>query len=143
MVEHRFQKTVEIQAPVDKVWEALTIPTLMKQWMTESSIDIITSWEKGSPFIIEGNLHGIVFQNKGVVLEYEPMHRLAYSHLSSISALPDELENYTVIDFTLTHGTILTIEINNFPTDAIYHHMAFYWNVAPEVLKKFVEQPGI
>jgi hypothetical protein len=78
-------------------------------------------------------------RNKGVVLEFEPLQRLAYTHLSSISELADREENYTVIEFGLKAGAELTIGIRNFPTDEIYHHMAFYWNVAPELLKKFVE----
>jgi Uncharacterized conserved protein len=140
MVEHRFQKTITIAAPVNEVWEALTVPALMKQWMTESEIDIVTSWEKGSPFIVQGDLHGIEFQNKGVVLDYEPMQRLAYSHLSSLSELPDTPDNYTVIDFSLQPGAVLNIEITNFPTEAIYHHMAYYWNVAPNILKNYLEK---
>jgi uncharacterized protein YndB with AHSA1/START domain len=36
-------KTVHINAPTSKVWEALTDPQLMKKWMFDTEINIITS----------------------------------------------------------------------------------------------------
>ena len=34
----------------------------------------------------------------------------------------------------------LTLTITNFPTEAIYKHLDFYWRTALEVFKRFVEQ---
>lgn len=67
---------------------------------------------------------------------------LSYTHLSSISGLKDEPQNYTIFEFRLTPTegqTSLTFTTRNFPTETIYKHLAFYWNVTLEVLKKFVE----
>jgi uncharacterized protein YndB with AHSA1/START domain len=138
-------KTITIDAPASRVWDALTNPERMKQWMAETEIDIFTDWKVGSPLVIRGNLHGIKFENTGTVLQFEPEKVLQYSHLSSLSRLPDRPESYSVVEFRLApveHRTTLTMTVSNFPTETIYKHLAFYWNVTPEVLKRLIEQQG-
>lgn len=136
-------KTVTINAAPSIVWDALTKPELMRQWMSETHIDIITDWEVGSLIIIRGDWYKAGFENKGSVIEFVPERIVKYSHLSSLSRLADEVANYTVLEFKLVpedHKTILTLTVSNFPTEAIYKHFAFYWGVALELLRKFVEQ---
>lgn len=137
-------KSVAIDAPSAKVWEALTDPLMMKKWMGDSDteIEIITDWKVGNPFLIRGTLHRIKFENKGKVLQFEPEKNLRYSHLSSLSRLPDQPENYSIVDFRLTPEGILTITLSNFPTESICKHLAFYWNVTLEIFKRKLEEPG-
>lgn len=140
-----FNKTVNINAPISKVWDTLTIPELMKKWMSETEIDIITNWNVGSPILIRGRLHRIKFQNTGTVLQLEPGKILGYSHLSSLSRLPDKPENYSVFEFRLApigNQSRLAITVSNFPTETIYKHLAFYWNVTLEIIKKMIEEQG-
>jgi uncharacterized protein YndB with AHSA1/START domain len=136
--------TVHINAPTAKVWEVLTNPELMKKWMmTDSEIKIITDWKVGRPMVIRGNLHGMNFENTGKVLQFEPEKALQYSHLSSVSKLPDQPESYSLLEFLLSpleNHTILTLRVSNFPTESIYKHLAFYWKVTLEIFKKMVEQ---
>ncbi len=137
-----FSKTIIIEAPAAKVWAALTDTELMKQWMSETPIEIVTDWKIGSPVIIRGALYKKGFENRGTVLAFVPGERLMYTHLSSLSRLPDSPESYTVFDFLLEPmetSTLLVLTIHNFPTDTIYNHLAFYWNVTMELLKKFIE----
>jgi len=143
MAEALFNNSIVINAKPAKVWDALTRPKLMAKWMADEEIEIITDWRIGSPIIIRGDLHGIPFENNGQVLQFEPEKILAYSHLSSLSNLPDEIESYSIIKFYLLpkgNQTVLTLTLSNFPTEEIYRHLAFYWRVTPEVLKVFVEQ---
>ncbi|MFN8443062.1 MAG: SRPBCC domain-containing protein [Caldilineaceae bacterium] len=138
-----FHKTITIHAPTSKVWAALTEPALMKLWMAESEIEILTDWRVGAPFIIRGNLHKVKFENRGVVLQFEVERLLKYTHLSSISRLPDQPENHSIFEFQLTslgEQTSLALTASNFATDPIYRHLAFYWNVALGMLKKLVEE---
>ena len=135
-------KTIEIDAPTSRVWEALTTPEVMKKWMSETEIKIITDWKVGNPFLIHGNLHGINFENKGTVLQFERERVLKYSHLSSLSRLPDEARNYSMIEFILApmeNQTSLTVTLSNFPTESIQKHLVFYWNVTLEILKRMIE----
>lgn len=139
-------KVVRIHAPASQVWHILTTPELMKKWMmSDIEIDIITDWRVGSPVVICGHMNGKDFENKGTVLQFEPEKTLRYSHLSSLSRLPDRAENYAIIEFRLKpmgDQTILTLTLSNFATESIYQHLVFYWNVTLEVLKKMVEKPG-
>lgn len=140
-----FNKTIHINASTSKVWDTLTNPELMKKWMAETEINIITDWKVGNPIIIRGRLHGINFENNGTVLQFELEKILRYSHLSSISRLPDEPENYSVVEFRLApikNQTTLTLTLRNFPTESIYKHLAFYWNVTLEILRRLIEKQG-
>ena len=136
-------KTIIINAVPSKVWDALTNPGLMKQWMSETPIDIITDWQVGNQITIGGAWYKTRFENKGTVLQFESERILQYSHLSSLSRLPDKIESYSLIGFKLTpteNQTALTLTLSNFPTEIIYKHLVFYWNVTLEILKKQVEQ---
>jgi len=138
-------KTITIDAPASTVWNTLTNPELMKQWMAETEIAISTDWKVGGPLVFRGNLHGIKFENTGTVLQFEPEKVLQYSHLSSLSRLPDRPENYSVVEFSLApveHQTTLTVTVSHFPTETIYKHLAFYWNVTPEIFKRLIEKSG-
>lgn len=136
-------KMIVINAAPSKVWDALTNPELMEQWMSETEIDIITDWQVGNSITIEGAWYKTRFENKGIVLQFEPEHILQYSHLSSLSRLQDKTENYSVISFKLTpteNQTTLALTLSNFPTEIICKHLIFYWNVTLEILKKQAEQ---
>ena len=140
----KIRKSINLNAPVKAVWQALTQPELMKAWMSDSEIEIVTTWEVGSPVIV--NVQGVsykpAFRNTGVVLQFIKERVLAYSHLSSLSRLPDKASNYTLIMFTLQqHGehTLLELDLSNFPTEAHYRHFDFYWMVTLEVFKRFLE----
>jgi len=137
-----FSKTVSINAAASKIWALLTEPELMNQWMSETEIQIITDWKVGSSIIIKGPWYKTSFENKGTVLRFDPEQALSYTHLSSLSRLPDAPESYTTLEFTLKpegDETLLTVTAYNFPTEAIYRHIAFYWNVAPHLIKKLAE----
>lgn len=126
------------------VWEALTQPELMKSWMADSEIEIVTTWDVSTPIVI--NVQEVSpktsFKNSGLVLQFVKEHVLEYSHLSSLSQLPDQDENYTIITFTSQqeeNQTLLKVNLSNFPTESIYKHIDFYWTITLDVLKWFVE----
>ena len=140
----KVERTISINAPHAKVWEYLTDPNLMKKWMGdhEMNIEISTDWVVGNPVLIKG-FHHVNFENKGIVLQFDPQKMIQYTHLSSISRLTDRNENYCIITFLLKADkeyTLLTIRIENFPTESIYKHMNFYWQGTATVLKNFIEQ---
>lgn len=141
---YHIENTVIINAPASVVWKTITQPHLMKQWMGDPSmqLNIQTSWTINSPVIISG-FHHLPFENKGTVLQFEPGKRLRYSHLSSLSKLPDQPHNYSIVTFDLTatnDRTTLTVTITNFPTETIYRHLAFYWQTTIVLIKKFIEE---
>jgi uncharacterized protein YndB with AHSA1/START domain len=141
---HVIENSTTINAPPSKVWRALTDPDLMKHWMSEPEmrLEIITDWKVGSPIIVKGH-HHVDFENKGTILHFEPDSILRYSHLSSISRLPDVAESYTMIEFRLApieeNSTSLNVRTSNFPSEPIFKHWEYYWRITIEVLKRFIE----
>lgn len=140
----RIDKSVIIQANPSEVWRNITDPEKMKQWMAEPEmeVEIRTNWEINSPVVITG-FHHVRFENKGIVLQYEDNKLLKYSHLSSLSRLPDISGNYSVFTFVLNpvdHQTELAFSATGFPTESIFKHLDFYWKTTLELLKKFIER---
>jgi uncharacterized protein YndB with AHSA1/START domain len=136
------RSAIDIHAPINLVWDALTSPALMSAWMSDEAIEVITDWKVGHPISIRGRLHGIGFENKGTVLHCEYEKRISYSHLSSLSRLPDLAGNYSIIDFTLapmTQHASVNLDLSNFPTEVIRKHLEFYWRTALVSLKRFLE----
>lgn len=140
------QKSTIIKATPDKVWKVLTDPDLIRQWISNEEIQILTTWEPGRPVCLKGKLHGMDFENTGEVVAVEKEKVLHYTHKSSLSNLPDEPEHYCHLIFTLTFEndqTTLDLTISNFPTETIYKHLEFYWRVTLKIIRFTVlEQEG-
>lgn len=140
--EQAFEKTVQIGAPAAAVWRALTDTALVQQWMSATGVEIDTDWRTGSPIRISGVSNRVAFSNSGSIVQADEEKLLQYTHLSSLSRLPDVPESYSTLRFSLTPidgHTALTLRITGFPTESIYKHLAFYWNVTLELLKQFAE----
>ena len=87
-------------APTRKVWLALTVPDLDKQWQYGS--DLLTTWEVGTPIIFRNEWNGQVFEQKGNVLEFSPESRLKYSLFFARPDLQDTPEHYFFMTYELT-----------------------------------------
>lgn len=94
------ESIVKIRAPASKVWLALTVPELVKQWQYGS--DLLTTWEPGSPIVFRSEWNGQVFEQKGTVLEFTPGSRLKYSLFFPGAGVQDVPENYFFMTYELT-----------------------------------------
>jgi uncharacterized protein YndB with AHSA1/START domain len=115
----RIEENVIINATRSAVWDALTDPDSIRQWMGEPEmhIEVITDWKVGEPILIAG-FHHVSFQNKGTILRFDPEQVLRYTHLSSVSLLPDEPQNYSIIEFELASAgtrTAVTLTVDKSP----------------------------
>ena len=136
-------KTIEITAPVSRVWEALTNPEVMKRWIWESEMTITSDWKVGSPITFAGKFYKTNYTDKGTILKFEKENVFSYSYWGRLSQLPDSPENYTVIEFALSaneNKTILTLTQSNCITYEIYAHWNFYWLVTLDMFRKLVEK---
>lgn len=127
-----------------EVWTVLCDLRCMARWMGEPEmhIEVQTDWKAGRPILIRG-FHHVKFEDRGTVLQFDPPQKLSYTHLSSISRLPDRPESYTTFEFTLVpegDGTLLTLHIENFPTESILKHLDFYWGTTLLLIKKMAEE---
>ena len=100
------ESAVKILAPASKIWRALTIPDLVKQWQYGS--DLLTTWEPGSPIVFRNEWNGQVFEQKGTVLEFNPVSRVRYSLFFPRPGVEDIPENYFFMTYELTESTGLT-----------------------------------
>ena len=124
------------------VWQALTDPKLMERWMSDYTIEIEVNWEVGNAIIVNADLHGIPFQNKGKILQFEPGKKLQYTYWSTLSEQADIPENYSLLTIQLfpeENGTKLHLTQSNFIAYTTFKHWEFYWNVTLHILKNFVE----
>lgn len=142
-IKEEITNSIYIDKDCVKVWSVITDIHLMKKWMGEPdmSIDIITDWVVGNPIIVSG-FHHVNFINTGKVLCSEPYNRISYSSKSSLSHLDDKAESYTVISFILKpskSGTLLTINLQNFPNEVIKKHHELYWRTTIILIKKLIE----
>lgn len=135
-------KSVLIQSPAAKVWEMLTVPEKIGQWMMDTPVQVASDWQVGSPLVFTGDLHGIPFENKGVILQLEPEKLLAYTHWSSLSERPDEPGQYGIITFRLTStakGTVLDFSQTNTGKYATDRHVNYYWGTVLVLIKRLCE----
>jgi len=135
------RKTMHIDAPVSKVWEALTSPALIKQYFFGTTV--ISDWKVGSPIRFTGTWEGKEYEDKGTVLKFEKGKVFQYNYWSSFSPLPDLPENYSVLTFELTpHGstTELLLTQDNIPNEAALEHTGKNWDGVLGAMKKLVEK---
>src|SRR5918996_3425624 len=87
------EESITIDAPIARVWEALTTPALIKRWFF--GVDTETDWSEGSPIVHRGEYQGKPYQDKGTIVKVEPERRLVHTHWSSVSGLPDSRRRTT------------------------------------------------
>lgn len=92
--------TIVLNAPVEKVWDTLTNPELVKQWQYGS--DLITDWKTGSEIRFRNEWEGQVFEQWGTVLEVVPNQKIKYSLFFPRPGLEDKPENYFIMNYVLT-----------------------------------------
>jgi len=132
--------TIVIDAPRSKVWEALTKPELIKQYLFGT--EVTTDWQVGSPITYKGMWDGKEYEDKGKVLENEPEKLLVSTFWSSLSGVPDRPENYQTVRYELSgqgKGTKLTITQDNNATWEEASHSEQNWNMVLEGMKKLLE----
>ncbi len=92
--------TILIKAPIDKIWDTLTKPELVKKWQFGS--DLITDWKVGSAIRFRAEWEGKVFEQWGKILEVMPYQKVRYSLFAPRPDLEDKAENYFVMEYALT-----------------------------------------
>jgi uncharacterized protein YndB with AHSA1/START domain len=134
------QATITINAPGSKVWEALTNPDLIKQYLFGTNV--ITDWQVGRPIIYEGQWEGKSYQDKGIIIKIEPGKLLVSTYWSSMAGLPDVPESYKTVRYDLSkegYGTRLTVTQDNNATSEEASHSSQNWKIVLEGIKKLLE----
>ena len=105
------EKQITVNASVDAVWQALTDPELVKQYMHGTNME--TDWKVGGPITWKGEWEGKAYEDKGEVLEVEPKKRIKHTHWSPMGGTEDKPENYHTVTYDLEEEgdkTVLTLQ---------------------------------
>jgi uncharacterized protein YndB with AHSA1/START domain len=133
--------SIDIDAPVSKVWEALTNPEIIKKYFFGTNTK--TDWKVGSPITFEGEWQGKTYHDKGTILAYEPERLLRYEYWSSMSGIEDKPENYVPVTYEVMsgkNGTTLTVTQENIPDEKMKEHSEQNWKTVLKNLKKLLEE---
>ena len=132
--------TATINAPAAKVWEAFTNPELLKKIFFGA--EVISDWKVGSSIIYKGVWEGKPYEDKGIILQFEPEKLLVTNHWSPLSGVPDVPENYHTVSYKLSGkgiSTELTITQDNNATEDEKMHSEQNWKMMLDGIKKMLE----
>jgi uncharacterized protein YndB with AHSA1/START domain len=132
--------SIDIDAPSEKVWDALIDPAAIKAYMFDSTVT--SDWHEGSPITWKGKWQGKTYEDKGVIKKFARGRTLAYTHFSPLSGQPDTPENYHTVTIKLSEQggrTRVTLEQDNNSNEEAREHSAKNWETMLSGLKKFVE----
>ena len=130
-----------INAPKDKVWEALVTPKIIKQYMFGT--DVVSDFKPGSTIVWKGEWEGKPYEDKGEIRDVHPGRVLQFSHFSPMTGEKDIPENYHIVTIDLAEGTEktnVTLTQDNNRTDKEREHSEKNWGMMLEELKKVVER---
>ncbi len=133
---------VDVSAPPERVWQALTDPAEIAQYMMGSRVE--SDWRPGSPITWSGEVQGRPYQDRGEVLEVEPGRRLAVTHWSPLTGEEDVPENYHTIRYDLAPtdgGTTLTLRQDGCDSEEQARQFSANWQGMLEGLKQVAEAP--
>ena len=93
------EHSIIIDATPATIWHVLTAPDKIRIYMFGSEVD--TNWNPGSTVTFSRKWDGLLFVDKGKILEYEREKVLRFSYWSSQEGYEDVPENYSVITYTI------------------------------------------
>ena len=130
-----------INAPKSEVWDALVTPEAIKEYMFGT--DVSSEWREGSGIVWKGEWQGKAYEDKGMILKYEPDRVLQYSHFSPLSGAPDVQENYHTVTIKLDgageHTRVVLTQDKNTSEEERAHSQK-NWETMLQGLKSYVEE---
>ena len=128
--------SLDLPAPPDRVWAALTDPVLVRQYMFGAELS--GDWVKGGSVTYRGEWDGTPFEDRGDILEIDPLRLLKVNYYSAMSGQPDTPENRQLITYALAAtgtGTRLTVSQDGNPTAAAATAAEGNWAMTLDALK--------
>ena len=135
----RAQRT--INASIDKVWNALTNPEIIKQYMFGAKVK--SDWVEGSKITWKGEWKGKPYEDKGEILQIKKPTKLQYSHFSPLTGKDDIPENYHVVTINLINKgnqTTISLSQNKNENKKEQSEAQKNWTMMLTSLKKLLEE---
>ena len=131
---------MRIGAPVAKVWDALTNPDIVKEYLFGTTMT--ADWRVGGEIRYTGEWEDKKYEDKGKILEIVPAQRLVTTYWSSAYGKPDIPENYKTITQELKGNgdeTLLTLAQDNNENQQVAEHSKNNWQLLLNKMKEVVE----
>ena len=93
--------TVHINTSIQKVFDSLTKPELIKRW--QFGRIVTTDWKPGSEIKFRIEQGGKITEQWGTVLEMKPNELIKYNLFTPRPDLEDKIENYCVTSYVLVN----------------------------------------
>lgn len=139
--DHIATAYTSIEAPVSKVWDALTNPAVIKQYMFGA--DVQSEWQQGAGITWKGEYNGKHYEDKGTILNIEPGRNLQYSHFSPLSGEEDKPENYHTVNIDLERfhdETLVKLWQDKNDSEEARKHSERNWQMMLDSLKQVLEK---
>jgi uncharacterized protein YndB with AHSA1/START domain len=136
--------SVIINAPVSKVWEALTDPEQVKKYLSgdQTGEQTTPDWKKGSPIAYTGVWEGRTEEDKGMIIGIVPEKILHTAYFSYLSGQEDKPENYANVIYEVSpeNGrTLMTITQDHIENKGEVQHMEEAWSTVLAGMKNRIE----
>ena len=136
MAEHDVTVSTTIAAVPDRVWDAMTAPAAVEQWMMGAHVE--SSWEQGAEIRWSGEFNGKPYTDTGKILEVDPGTRLVHTHASSMSDGDPHVVSWT-LDPAGDDATTLTLVQHGAASDAEAEQFETNWTSMLESLRDVAE----
>lgn len=135
------KKSIAINAPAVKVWEALITPESIKQYLFGT--DAISDWKVGSKIIFKGVYNGKTYEDKGIILQTIPEKLFQHSFWSHAAGIEDAPENYATVTYNLekegNNTTKVTVSQDGCPDEKACTNSENFWGTVLQGLKNLLE----
>ena len=135
------EKSILINATPAKVWQALTDPAMVKEYLFGT--DMSADWRVGGRITYRGVWEGKEYEDGGEILELVPEKILKTTYWSSMSGTENKPENYLTVTYTIEKkdtGTLLTITQDNNKTEEAKEHSGGNWQWVLGKMKELLEK---
>ena len=142
-MQHKLVATssTTINASPKRTWDALVTPDAIKQYMFGTTV--VSDWKEGAAILWKGEWQGRRYEDKGVILRFDPERQLRFTHFSPLSGLPEKPENYHTVTIDLAPDgarTHVSLAQDNNRTEEERQHSEMNWHTVLAGLKNYVEQ---
>ena len=135
------RQEISINAPAEKVWDALTNPEMVKKYLFGTEVN--TDWKVGSPITYKGVWKGKEYEDKGKVIKNEHGRLLETTYYSPLQGKEDKPENYANVKYELfpeKDMTKLQVTQDNNETEEAKKRSEENWGMVLNGMKELLEK---
>ena len=134
-------KKIQIKAPVERIFSALTTSTEIIKYFPLTSVE--SKWTLNGEVIYRGETNGMPFTDLGIIREISYPTSYVYSYWSDNHGTEQKPENYITICYSLevlADTTLVKMEQRNIQSTELYDVMNNQvWDFLLNSLKDYVE----